>query len=252
MQSLQTVQPVQNAGPKVNNLLAAMKNENLPFTIRLVEDENDLGKALQMRQSAYGRHVPELAKQFDKADQYDHEPGTVVLLAESKLDGEPLGTMRIQTNRYTPLALEGSVTLPDWLQGKVLAEATRLGVARGHVGRLVKVALFKAYYQYCRDTGVDWMVIAGRSPLDRQYESLLFEEVFPERGFIPMQHAGNIPHRVMALKVESVEPVWKEAEHKLYDFFFHTRHRDIRVADQSDDIDGGLATGPRPVQHLMN
>ena len=27
-----------------------------------------------------------------------------VLLAESKLDGSPLGTMRIQTNRFQPLA----------------------------------------------------------------------------------------------------------------------------------------------------
>lgn len=251
MQSLQTVQSVQNTGPQVNNLLASMKDENLPFTVRLVQDENDLGKALQMRQSAYGRHVPELAKKLDKADQYDHEPGTVVLLAESKLDGEPLGTMRIQTNRFTPLALEGSVTLPDWLQGQVLAEATRLGIARGHMGRLVKVALFKAYYQYCHETGVDWMVIAGRSPLDRQYESLLFEEVFPGQGFIPMQHAGNIPHRVMALKVESVEPTWKEAEHKLYDFFFHTRHNDIRIAEDSS-ADMGPAMEPQTEQRLIN
>lgn len=251
MQSLQTVQPVQNASVKVNNLLATMKNENLPFTVRLVQNDDDLGKALYMRQSAYGRHVPELAKQLDKADQYDHEPGTVVLLAESKMDGEVLGTMRIQTNRHTPLALEQSVTLPDWLQGSLLAEATRLGVAHGHVGRLVKVALFKAYYQYCRDTGVDWMVIAGRSPLDRQYESLLFEDVFPEEGFIPMKHAGNIPHRVMALKIDSVEPTWKEAEHKLYDFFFHTRHNDIRVVSDQP-ADAGVAMETQHPQHLIN
>lgn len=224
MQSLQAVAIENKPMPSFQ------REENLPFTVSLVQDEASLIKAVQMRQSAYGRHVPELAKQLDKPDEYDYEPGTAVLLAESKMDGEPLGTMRIQTNRYKPLALEQSVTLPDWLQGATLAEATRLGVARGHVGRIVKTALFKAYYQYCLQTGIDWMVIAGRSPLDRQYATLLFEDVFPNEGFIPMQHAGNIPHRVLSLKTESVEEKWEEVGHPLYEFFFHAQHPDIRLS----------------------
>src|SRR5690349_7262162 len=100
----------------------------------------------------------------------DAAPGTVVLLAQSRLDGGPLGTMRIQTNVFGPLAVEQSVRLPDWLNQARLAEATRLGVARGAIGRMVKVALCKAYYMYCVENDIDWMLITARSPLDREYE----------------------------------------------------------------------------------
>lgn len=248
MQSLQEIAIENKPMP------AFQREENLPFTVSLVQDETSLGKAIQMRQSAYGRHVPDLAQKLDKPDQYDYEPGTVVLLAESKMDGEPLGTMRVQSNQYSPLALEQSVTLPDWLQGQTMAEATRLGIARGGVGRIVKTALFKAYYQYCLHAGIDWMVIAGRSPLDRQYEALLFEDVFPSEGYIPMQHAGNIPHRVMALKTELVEEKWGQVNHPLYEFFFHAQHPDIRVSTV-EPIDAKPATGTHATgapKHFLN
>lgn len=206
-----------------------LPRENLPFTVRLVLDESHLAKALAIRQSAYGRHLPDLAQRLGAAELCDSDPGAVILLAESKLDGAPLGTMRIQSNRHGPLLLEQSVTLPDWLQGQVLAEATRLGVVGRSEGRLTKTALFKAYFLYCQQTGVDWMVIAGRSPLDRQYEALRFRDVFPEAGFIPMAHAGDIPHRVLAFEIATAEERWRQARHPLYDFVFSTEHPDIQL-----------------------
>jgi hypothetical protein len=89
---------------------------------------------------------------------------------------------------------------------------------------------------------IEWMVIAARSPLDRQYEALLFQDVLPGGEFIPMRHAGNIPHRVLALEVGQVEPNWGRVEHPLYGFFFHTSHADI-------DVSGGnrLASAARPI-----
>jgi hypothetical protein len=201
--------------------------ENLPFTVRVARNDDALHKAIAMRQAAYGRHVPEIAKNLGEPELHDSDPGTVVLLAESKLDGVALGTMRVQTNSYQPLWLEQSVTLPDWLQGPTLAEATRLGVSGSHVGRLAKTVLFKAYFLFCVEAGIDWMVIAGRSPLDRQYEALMFREVFPGQGFMPMQHAGNIPHRVLAFEVATAEKRWREGNHPLYNFVFRTLHPDI-------------------------
>lgn len=203
------------------------REEHLPFSVRLVLDEAQLAKALAVRQSAYGRHIPELARTLGSAELCDSDPGAVILLAESKLDGMPLGTMRIQSNRHQPLLLEQSVTLPDWLRGRSLAEATRLGVAGGVAGRLAKTVLFKAYFLYCLQTSIEWMVVAGRSPLDRQYEALQFQDVFPGQGFMPMAHAGNIPHRVLAFEVDTAERRWREARHPLYDFVFKTRHPDL-------------------------
>lgn len=207
----------------------ALVEERLPFSVRIVGSEDDLEKAVSIRHSAYGRHIPEVAALLEKAEASDSEPGCVVLLAESKLDGSPLGTMRIQTNRYRKLALEQSIELPSWLQGKSQAEATRLGVIGNRAGRLVKTALFKAYYLYCVQEEIEWMTIAARAPLDRQYEALLFQDVLPDGEFIPMRHAGNIPHRVLAFNVQLADFNWRQAGHPLYDFVVNTRHPDINL-----------------------
>ena len=224
---------VHSTGKSVQH--AGMLEQALPFTVRVVRDQADLMKAVQIRQAAYGRHLPEFAQTLSLPEALDIRPGVAVLLAESKLDGVPLGSMRIQTNHYQPLALEQSLALPASLTARPLAEATRLGVTGHRVGRMVKTLLFKAFFQYCQQTGIEWMVIAGRSPIDRQYERLLFSDVYPGMGAIALQHAGNIPHRVMSFEVGSAEQRWREASHPLYDLVFRTEHA---------DIDLGLAAAP--------
>jgi hypothetical protein len=206
--------------------------EILPFTVRLVHDDADLNKAVQIRHSAYARHLPKFAETLKIPEREDTENGVTVLLAESKLDGSPLGTMRIQTNQFKPLCVEQSIELPQWLKGKRLAEATRLGVTDGKGGRLVTTVLFKAFYLYCNQIDTEWMVVTGRSPIDRQYDRMLFEDVFPGIGYIPLAHVGNLPHRVMASKVDTVEARWVEAKHPLLDFVVRTHHPDIKVTER--------------------
>lgn len=201
--------------------------QRLPFTVRVVRQEQQLRKAIAIRQRAYGRHLPALGELLREPEAQDRDPACVVLLAESRLDGEALGTLRIQTNSRRPLALESSVELPEWLSGARLAEATRLGIAEGRIGRMVKTMLFKAFYQYCVAAEIDWMVIGARSPLDRMYEALLFQDVFPGQGYIPLKHAGNLPHRVLAFEMETAEARWRAARHPLLDLFVHTSHPDI-------------------------
>ncbi|HYD59825.1 MAG TPA: hypothetical protein VEC35_05705 [Noviherbaspirillum sp.] len=204
--------------------------EHLPFTIRLVEDESDLYKAIRIRHSAYARHLPELGEKLKEPEAMDYDSDVAVLLAESKLDGSPLGTARVQMNHRQPLCVEQSVALPDRLHGLRLAEVTRLGVEHGRVGRLVKLALFKALFLHWEHNDLDWAIAAGRDPIDRQYTQLLFEDLYPERGFIPLRHAGDIPHRVMAFEVATAYTRWTAANHPLKDFVFHTHHPDISVA----------------------
>jgi hypothetical protein len=226
-------QAEQAARPVLSVVPPLQKTERMPFTIRIVEDDGGLQKAVSMRRSAYGRHLPEFAETMS-VEGCDREPGTVVLLAESKLDGAPLGTMRIQTNAYKPLALEQSVQLPEWLRGARLAEATRLGVAGGMVGRVVKVALCKALFLFCEEHQIDYMVITARSPLDREYEAMLFKDVFGTNEYIPMSHVGGMPHRVLAKEVAVARKRWEEARHPLFQYMVHTHHPDINL--QSADL----------------
>jgi hypothetical protein len=206
----------------------SMTVERLPFTVRVVRSDEQLQKAVAIRQAAYARHVPEFAEKLKAPEANDRIEGSVVLLAESRMDGSPVGTMRIQTNRFRGLAIEQSVKLPAHLRGASMAEATRLANDGGRLGPLVKTALFKAFYLYCMEAEIEWMVISARPPIDRQYKALLFEDLYPGE-LIPMRHVNNIPHHVLALNVPSVEPSWGKLNHRLYDFFFRTRHPDLNL-----------------------
>ncbi len=206
-----------------------LRVEHLPFTVRMVRTECDLLKAVSIRHAAYARHVPDLARILRHPEAVDYSQDVEIVLAESKLDGSPLGTLRIQTNRNHPLVLEESLKLPPWLQGRRLAEATRLGITDGAAGRLVKTVLFKVFYQYCLYNDLDWMVITARSPLDRQYERLMFRDVYPAMGFVPMKHVGGLLHRVLALAVPEAHSAWQAARHPLLDFMCNTQHPDIQI-----------------------
>lgn len=227
-------QPIETRPSDTSSDMAPnMAQEILPFTVRVVRNAHDLSKAVDIRHHAYARHLPDFAESLKSPEAADTEDGVIVLLAESKLDGSPLGTMRIQTNEYAPLCLEQSITLPLWLKSQTLAEATRLGVTDGRGGRLITTVLFKAFYLYCKQQNVDWMVVTGRAPVDRMYDRMLFADVIPGMGYVPFSHVGNLLHRVMSLKVDAVEPSWAAAKQPLYDFFFHTSHPDIQLSTEA-------------------
>ena len=152
-----------------------------------------------------------------------------MLLAESRLDGSALGSVRIQTNFHQPLHVEGSIELPSWLQGKRLAEVTRLGVAEGRSGRMAKVALMKAMFQFWVRNDIDFAIATGRPPIDRQYEQLLFSDIFEQGALVPLRHVGGISHRVMAFEVDTAEQRWVAAQHPLTNFVFRTHHPDIEI-----------------------
>jgi hypothetical protein len=204
--------------------------ERLPFRVRVCKTPADLNQAVAVRHTAYARHldasVADLMRQAEKADT---APGTTLLLAESKVDGSVLGSMRIQTNVHGPLAVEQSVRLPDEMQGHKLAEATRLAIAGDRTGHLVKSMLVKAGYLFCLRNEVQYMLITARSPVDRQYQRLLFRDLYPEQGYIPLAHVFGLPHRVMYFDVFDGEALWSERKHPLLDFMRWTLHPDIEL-----------------------
>lgn len=227
-----------------------MVTERLPFSVRLVRSEADLLKAVHIRHSAYARHVPAFAETLRSPEAYDTMDGTVVLLAESKLDGAPLGTMRIQTNAFSPLPLEQSFTLPPHMRHSLLAEATRLGVSERFQSRAIKTVLFKAFFLYCQQQEIDWMVITARTPIDRQYERLLFKDVDPALGYVPLPHVGNLPHRIMCLDVSGAEQHWAQLQHPLFEFVFRTHHVDIELDPPSSRRRSGALSRSTPPAQL--
>lgn len=241
----ETVQPrhlSKASKPELARVQVQTMVERLPFTISIAQTPAELERVVAIRHGAYARHVPDFAETLQEAESIDFDYGVAILLASSKVDGSPLGTMRIQTNRFTPLEVESSLALPPWLATRRLAEAARLGVTHEKVGRLVKSMLFKAYFQYCQLNKVDWMVITARSPVDRQYDRLMFDDVYSEMGYVPLHHVHNIPHRVMKFEIETAQERWAEASHPMYDFVFNTIHPDIDL--RMNDVSTGCGSPP--------
>ena len=227
--------------PKILN--PPLKTEALPFVIRCVRSEEELVKAVSIRKSAYGRHLPELAARFGTPEASDLDGSSRVLVALSKLDGLPLGSMRFRTNQHQPLDVEQSVTLPESLRNRVLTEATRLAVSQAAVGRVVKALLMKAMFLQCEAGGIDCMVAAARSPMDRFYQWLFFEDVFAGGDFVPMAHAGMIPHRVMNCDIAVTKRRWVKVNHPWYPLFFETHHPDIELVPMMATDTGSSTAG---------
>ncbi len=207
---------------------AAARSE-LPFRIRVVRNDEQLVRAVQIRAEAYSRHVPTLGEVLLAPEEIDRDADSILLLAEAKSDGSALGTVRIQTNFYGPLSIQNSVDLPKEFLGRPLAGVSRLGVKAGSRGRLVKIALIKAMYRYCFAKQIEWALIGARPPLDAEYLYLGFVDVFSDQMPRPLLSARGLPHRILAAEVVSAERRAYVEKHPLYDFMFRQFHPDIEV-----------------------
>lgn len=203
----------------------------LPFRVRIADSERDLLRVQQLREAAYGHHLPALAAQFGKADPVDRWPDVTIFYAEDKSSARVVGSARLQSNHTRPLQIEQSTMLPDRLRGRLLAEVTRMTVIPGYP-HPVKLALVKAIHLYCVAMQIGGIVCASRPSLMRQYLNLGFEDLYGDERLVPMAHGSNLPHRVLFR-----DPVTSEAHHRArrhpdYDFVFRTYQPDIEVFDR--------------------
>lgn len=199
------------------------------FTVRLAACVNDLRDACTVRAAAYGRHVPQLRSTLSVPDAIDIQSGTAVILCRDKTSGTAVGTLRLQRAITGALQLEHSVELPQRYRDRPRAELTRLAVRPGADAQ-VRLMLMKASYLWCLANQVRWMVIGARSgALIRIYHRLGFEDVFAPDSLVPLAHAGNLPHRILAFDVTAAERTWLAARHGLYPFMIETFHADLQL-----------------------
>lgn len=208
---------------------SSLRSVELPFTVRLVRTEQHLSKAVQVRAQAFLKHAPRFGAQLVAPEPADRSPGNVVLLAESKSTGAPEGSVRLETNFNVRTEFERIIALPEFLSGKTLAQASRLGVRPGSGGPLVKIALIKAAYRYCLATQVDYVLVAARTPVDRDFLALGFKEVFSEPTLLKFPGQGDKFLRLFAFDVVAGERRWRRIKHPLYKFMVEEYHPDIEI-----------------------
>ena len=215
--------------PRGLDSIAPLETLALPFTVRVVRTEEHLSKAIGIRAETYSRHHPDLARNLEEPEAADRSPFSLVLLAESKADGSAVGTMRIETNTTTPHFVESLLPANSRFTGRTIAFVTRLGVYRGANAQLVKLAIFKALYRYCLACQIDWIIVAARAPMDRQYLKLSFTDVYPDGTRVQISNSGQVPARLLALETITAEQEWRSADHPLYGFMIKDFTPDIAI-----------------------
>lgn len=218
-----------DAPPRVRPYSAEVEGtEALPFRVRLVESAQDLENAVEIRSSAYSRHVPSVGRVLRVAEADDHRPDVLLLIAERKADKHVLGSVRMQPNRDKPLRIEGETTLPAMFDNRRLMEFMRLGIENGSSGRLVMAALVKAGYEICHGCDIEFVLVAGRRSVGAIYRSMCFDDVL-QGGTVSLSYADNVPHGIFCMPISDADRRWRERDHRLYGFMARTEHPDIQI-----------------------
>lgn len=205
-----------------------MSRHELRFTVRQAQSDADLRSACDLRAAAYGRHLASVDAQWSEPDALDRSGDSVVFIAFAKDTGHAVGTIRLTTNTRQPTAIERSVALPEGIADRSIAELTRFAVRAGHADPGVRLGLMKAAYLWCLSRQVHWMVIGARSDaLVRQYRRLGFTDLAGGMP-VPLAHAADLPHRVLAFDVISAERNWFAVRHAFYEFMIRHWHPDIQ------------------------
>lgn len=207
--------------------MPADTTHHLPVTIRVAATEADLRKVLAVRAVAGQRGEPPGVPASISPETWDLRPNATLLLAESRLDGEALGSLRILASERGRLMVEDRVELPAVLKAVSLAEASRLAVKPGRNATLVRLMLWKAFHRYCLAAQVDTMLIAVREPAERQYGWLGFHDALPGAPRFSPDGSGAATHRLMKLGVFEAHQRSSRSGHPLHDFFFVERHPEI-------------------------
>ncbi len=203
--------------------------QDLPFRVRIAKSAQDIQRVCQHRGEAYSRHQPDLVQRLSlhapEAD--DLRDDVVLVMAESHEDGSILGSLRLSTNINTPLRFEKEFDLPQRFRHKALAEAGRMVTQNGPGGRMVVPALVKVAYETCFRAGIDALLLIARSPIDRMYKAMQFEEVFGEKVVTSAQ--PGVPVTLFFMDTLRFESRLREANCPIYPFLGETLHPDIDI-----------------------
>jgi hypothetical protein len=222
--------------------------QTLPFRVRLAESAADLRQAVAVRTQAYGRHVPGMEEVLKEPEPDDFRDDAILLIAESKLDGQVLGSMRLITNAQQALHLEHELELPRLFQGRRLLEAWRLTVRNCEQGRMVAAALYKSLYEVSFHSCIDYVLVVARHPVDRLYKAMQFKEALGGQK-VTLSNTLNLPHGLYYLPVREADTLWRAAQCPTYPFMALTRHPDIEIDfdvvrrrfNQGSLVNGGAA-----------
>ena len=122
---------------------------SLPFTVKVVSNEDQLVKVQALRAMAYATTCRASARPSAGPKAWTAIPTSRCCSCRTRPPGPASGSARIQINWNGPLQIERAIQLPEPWAGKLLAEITRLAVLPGYNDQPVRLALVKASHLFC-------------------------------------------------------------------------------------------------------
>lgn len=212
---------------------AVQQTQELPFTLRLARTEDDVERVARQRAQAYGKHQPDLVERLSLSlpESEDLRDDAVILMAESRQDGSVVGSLRLTTNINTPLRFEKEFSLDARFQNRPMLEAGRMTAAGGVAGRMVVPALIKVTFEICYRTGIDYLLLIARSPIDRMYKAMQFQDMFGRKVVTSAQ--PGVPVTLFFMDILQVDTRFQAHNVAVYPFMAETEHPDIDIDHQT-------------------
>jgi hypothetical protein len=202
--------------------------QSLPFSVVMSRDKGTSARLLATRQRAFDRHdhPVKTSEHFKKQLKLD---SGVLISAESKLSGECLGSIRIDSNVIERFYFEHEVNTPDLEERSPSICASRLSVTKGPEGGLARMALCKALYLYSHAMQAKYVYCFVDHSRFRLYRNLGFEAVFAGNPNLVLECHNGIPTKLVRSEVNTLENKLLGLSPILKSFFFDTHHPDIKI-----------------------
>jgi hypothetical protein len=219
-----------------------------PYTIRIVRKPDQLQSAIDVRYQAYSEKLQALASKVRQPGPLDFEHGPVVLLAENRLTGEPVGTLRLNTGPSF-LDLLRDMALPANIVKERTAFVSRMAVTGPVQERqLVRNLMQKAVFQLCIAKQLNRILLLAVEPRERLFYRCGFSDVFPDGESRHPAFLDGFPIKALYADTYSMERLWRGEKHPLYEFLFRTFHPEIEVFSSLSSLGHRGNEPPPPVR----
>lgn len=217
-----------------------------PYTVRIVRKPDQLQLAVEVRYQAYSEKLQALAAKVRQPGPLDFSHGPVVLLAENRLTGEAVGTLRLNTGASF-LSLLEDIKLPPNIVKERTAFVSRMAVTGTVQERqLVRNLMQKAVFQLCIAKQLNRILLLAVEPRERLFYRCGFSDVFEDGGSRHPAFLDGFPVKALFADTYSMERVWRGEKHPLYDFLFRTFHPEIEVFSSLSSLGHRIDEPPPP------
>jgi hypothetical protein len=202
--------------------------QELPFSIVISRDDATSSRLLATRVRAFNRH----AHPFKNSEYFQSTlkaDSALLLSAELKTSGESVGSVRIESNATERFYFENEVTTDDLEKKIVSICASRLSATEGPLGKVVKLALAKAFYLYAHANQCAFVYGFVDKPRLRLYRNLGFEPALEGNPNLSLKCHDYLPMQLVRSEVGSFQTRLLDSDKALAEFMFDTRHPDIKV-----------------------